>query len=89
MTPEIESQFEEWLRDRPEVIKQLAANLKPWFQYKLNSCQLCTLHSYQEDGTVTVEVNGHEDEFLNILYSATPIHVFGIKPEDLSKVEAL
>lgn len=79
-----EIEFEEWLRNRPETIKALAAKLKPWFRYRVKPTgQHCNLYSYSEDGTVTVEVNGHDSEFLDSLKRFLPVLVFGINPDDL------
>jgi len=79
-----EIEFEEWLKDRPEIIKTMAGKLKPWFRYRLKTTgQHCNLYSYSENGTVTIEVNGHDSEVLDAINKMIPIGVFGINPDDL------
>jgi hypothetical protein len=79
-----EIEFEEWLKDRPEIIKTMASKLKPWFRYRLKATgQHCTLYSYSENGTVTIEVDGHDSKSLNAIYKITPIRVFDVNPNDL------
>ncbi len=86
--PEIDDktqkEFNEWLNGRPEVIKEMAAKLKPWNRYRLKQTgQHCTLYSYSEDGTVTINVNGHDSEALDAINNMTQVRVFGINPDDL------
>jgi hypothetical protein len=77
-----EEAFNEWLESRPEVIKELAKLLPPGRLYRLKtSNHRCTLHSYNEDRTVTVNVTG---EYNRVLFSRS---VFGIKPEDLEECD--
>jgi len=85
---EIEHAFTEWLRDRPEVIKKMAEKFKPWFNYRVKSTgQHCNLYSYSEDGTVTVQINGHDNDFLDSINEMLPMGVFGVNPEDLEVIK--
>jgi hypothetical protein len=69
----MEHQFEEWLKDKPDLVKQVAHKLKPWFEYRIKKTgKRCILFAYYEDGTVAVDTI---DNF-----------VFGLKPEDLEKI---
>lgn len=71
-------EFAIWLQDRPDVIKELAEKLPPWFDYKIKATdKVCRLVSYSEDGTVTVWTL---DMF------GIPYNVFGYTPEDLERV---
>ena len=80
----MKKEFDEWLRDRPAVIKELAEKLPPWNRYQLKTTgQHCHLYSYSEDGTVTITVDGHDSEILDAMNSAMPINVFGISSDDL------
>jgi hypothetical protein len=81
---ELEIEFNEWLKDRPEIIKLMAEKLKPWLRYRLKTTgQHCNLYSYSEDGTVTVTVNGHDSEILNHMNELIEVNVFGVSPDDL------
>ena len=72
---ENDPEFKEWFDSRPESIQAMIKANPPWFHYTLKTTgKECTLHSYSEDGTVTIDT---EDTW-GIEYS-----VFGIKPEDL------
>lgn len=84
----MEYEFNEWLKDRPEVIKKMAEKLKPWLKYKLKTTgQHCTIYSFSEDGTVTIYIDGHDDEVLNKINQLIAIKVFGIDPDDLEVIE--
>lgn len=74
--------LEEWLVDRPQVIKDLARTHPPDGRYRLSSGaddDLYLIYSYSEDGTITA-VRHIEQMF--------PMwKVFGMKPEDLIRVD--
>ncbi len=86
-TEEKLKEIEEWLKDRPQVIKDLCKKLPPFKLYKLKYCEqpelfsLVTLHSYNEDGTVTVYVS----KKFNITLMER--NVFGINPERLTECD--
>lgn len=83
-------EFNEWLKYRPEIIKEIANKVPPWNRYKLKTTgQYCDLYSYSEDGTVTIIVNGHESEILNQVNKIAPVSVFGINPDDLEALEQI
>jgi len=81
---EAKKEFDEWLEGRPEVVKEMAETLKPWGRYRLKPTgQHCTLYSYSENRTVTIDVDGHDCETLDSIYKMAPTRVFGINPDDL------
>lgn len=72
--------LEQWLADRPQVIKDLARSHPPDGEYRLSSDldgDSYQIHSYNEDGTMKA-----------IRYTRLgPLWiVFGMKPEDLVRV---
>jgi hypothetical protein len=86
MTPEEEAagekRWQEWLEDRPQVIKDLGARFKPWKLYRLNSTKhRVTVLSFFEDGTLTVNITG-EYNLVSMERS-----VFGIQPDDLEECD--
>lgn len=67
--------LDEWLDGRPEVIQRVARQVPPNC-YTLNDTgQHAVLHSYSEDGTVTVTTT---------LMGFLPVEVFGIDPGNLT-----
>ena len=73
--------LEEWLANRPQVIKDLAASHPPDGEYRLandpdgDSYQV---YSYNEDGTIKVI------RYMRLADSMVPMWtVFGMRPEDL------
>ena len=68
-----ETMLEEWLQDRPPIIRELCNKLPPNLLYRMKSSgHRCTIFSYSEDGTVTVAVTG---EFNRVKFGR---RVFGI-----------
>lgn len=83
----MDKELEEWLSDKPEIIKNMALSLSPFLAYRIkNTGQRGTIISYSEDGTVKLFIHGHDHEMLNSLYSQIPLTVFGLKPEDLEEI---
>jgi hypothetical protein len=81
-TDEQRACWEEWLAERPQTIKDLAAKFPPdrlYFMKKSN--HRVTIYSYGEDNTLTVNVTG---EYNRIIFDR---QVFGIKPEDLEECD--
>jgi hypothetical protein len=77
-------EFNEWLKDKPQSIKDLGGKLKPWVKYRIKATgQHCIIKSYDENGTVMVAVTGHDDEFLDMKYLAQPMRVCGVKSDEL------
>jgi len=73
----------EWLAGRPAVIRDLATRFPPNLLYRLRETgSRVTLHSYSEDGTMTVTVGKEFNEFLWF-----ERNVFGIEPEDLEECD--
>ncbi len=80
----IKKEIKDWLKTRPKKIQQMAEKWPPYNIYRLTTTgQHCYLHSYSEDGTVSIIVNGHDSEVLNMMNQHMPCNVFGINPEEL------
>lgn len=74
--------WQAWVKTRPEVIQAMCAKLPPDRLYRIKSTgQRVTLHSYSEDGTVTVDITGQ----YNMLTFAR--QVFGIRSDDLEECD--
>ena len=57
-TPEMLVEWQQWLDKKPEVIKQLAARFDPWTLYRMKDTdQRVIIESYNEDGTMNMEVS--------------------------------
>jgi len=77
----MDREWEEWLSTRPQVIQDMADATPPWHEYLLKTTgQTVRLHSYSEDGTVTVDVISPPN-----LLGDLPT-VFGIDPSDLEVI---
>lgn len=78
--------LEEWLADRPQIIKDLARSHPPDGEYLLASDpngDSYQIHSYFEDGTMkTIRYARLADGSVQPLWS-----VFGMRPEDLVRVD--
>lgn len=68
------AELEEWLKDRPQIIRDLARKYPPGSGWLLNG-QPCEIYSYYEDGTVSVLRN-------SIIGT---LKVFGVDPETLEQ----
>ncbi len=74
--------WEEWILERPECIHDLCRRFPPNILYKLNgSGNRVTVCSYNEAGTLTVDVSG---EYNSVTFER---QVFGVKPEDLTECD--
>ena len=82
-TPEIIAAVDEWLADRPEIVRETAAKVPPWNLYRLsdpvesNLGQYVRIVAYAEDGTVRVSVSCEHQTL------AFCREVFGIDPDNL------
>lgn len=92
-TPTQERMWAEWMAERPELIQTVAKkyNLRADLLYCLKTTnQHVTLHSFSEDGTVTVNVldkfNQHRP-VTRLLPGINERRVFGIFPEDLEECD--
>lgn len=73
-----DAQLATWLRGRPSVIQAMVARTPPGRLYRLTtSGHRVYVYSYDEDGTLTVVVDGRYNA---VLFER---RVFGIRPEDL------
>jgi hypothetical protein len=74
--------WNEWVDSRPDVIKNICKKYPPDRLYLLKTTnRRVTIHSYSENGTVTVDVSGD----YNIVTFAR--RVFGVNPEDLQECD--
>ena len=81
-TPADEAEAQAWLATRPPAIQAMAQRVRPGRLYFLKTAkQRVYVHSYNEDGTVTVSVDG---DFNAVLFER---NVFGIKLDDLEECD--
>jgi hypothetical protein len=77
-----EAAWQEWVDSRPAVVKGIAERLRPDKLYRMKSTrQRVTMHSINENGTVTVDVTGR----FNLIDFDR--QVFGIDPDDLEECD--
>ena len=77
-----ESAWNEWVATRPEIVQDLCRRFPPDRLYRLKSSgHLVTIHSYSEDGTMTVNVSR---EFNAVIMDR---QVFGISSNDLTECD--
>lgn len=76
-----QAEFDAWIKDRPQVIQDLAAKWPPGRLYRHEKTgQFMQLYSYSENGTVTADVLlGYRQIDL------ISMRVFGIDPNDLEE----
>ena len=73
-----QAEFDAWVATRPPMIQRMCKRLPPDRLYLLKSSgHRVTLHSYSENGTVTVDITGR----YNLI--SFDRQVFGISPDDL------
>jgi len=79
--------WENWVKSRPDCVRKIAENLYPWKLYRLKtSGHRVTVYSIDEpkdDSKPTLKVNV-SGQFNTVLFERT---VFGIKPEDLEECD--
>lgn len=66
-----------WVNSRPQVIQKMCKSHPPNRLYKMPSGHCCKIYSYDENGTMTVNVTG---EYNLVAFARS---VFGMKPEEL------
>lgn len=85
-TPEQETDWAEWVAERPDNIRKVAERFDPWTLYRMkNTNQRVTLCSFREqaNGNVTLTVN-ITGEFNLMLFGK---RVFGIDPNNLEECD--
>lgn len=81
-TPEEQAEWDAWVASRPPVVADLCRRFPPNRLYLLTSSNhRVTVHSYQEDGTLQVDVGG---EYNKVMFER---RVFGVKPEELTECD--
>jgi hypothetical protein len=74
----VQNGWNEWVQSRPACIQELCGRFPPDRLYRLkDSGDRCTIYSYNEAGTMTVEITG---EYNRCLFER---NVFGIAPSNL------
>lgn len=86
-TPEQEELWKEWISQRPESIRAVAARFDPWTLYRLKTTNqrvyVLAFSEPGEDGKVTCRV-GVSGEFNLVTFERD---VFGIDPDDLEECD--
>lgn len=81
-TPEEASEWAKWVRSRPPTVRDLCERFPPNRLFRLKSTgDLVTVHSWCENGTITVDVTA---EFNAVLFER---NVFGISPDDMEECD--
>lgn len=79
---ELQPEWFEWVKTRPDCIRDLCERFPPDRLYRLKeSGQRVTLYSYCEDGTMTVAVSG---EYNLVVFGRC---VFGVFPDELEECD--
>jgi hypothetical protein len=84
LIPEI---WNQWITSRPKIIQELAEQFSPEYLYTLKTTgSRVYIYAYNEDGTMTVDVDPtyNADRIVDTMF---PRRVFGIKREDLERIE--
>ena len=77
-----EKRYRQWVRKLPKKARALAERFDIWTLYRLKSSgDRVTLHSFNDDGTITVIVSG---KFNLVMFER---QVFGIAPDDLEECD--
>lgn len=72
------AEWGQWLKDRPETIRDLALRFPPNGLFRIKASKhYCVINSFMEDGTVTVRVTC---AFQMLAFDRV---VFGLKPDEL------
>ena len=75
---------DEWIASRPQVVRDLIAKFPPNAIVRLGNTN-GTVHSYSEDGTMTVNLTwGFNKDYWAGEALFFDRQVFGVKPEDLT-----
>jgi len=75
-------QWNDWVKTRPKVIQKLCERFPPDKLYQiLGHGHRATIYSYEEDGTMTVNVTGE----YNLVVCDR--QVFGVKPSDIKECD--
>ena len=74
--------WDEWVKTRPKIVQDLCEQFPPDRLYQLyGTGHRVTIHSYSEDGTMTVIVSG---EYNLVTFER---RVFDIKPEEITECD--
>jgi hypothetical protein len=91
LTAHQQEEWKGWLATRPQDVAEVARALPPWGEYRVKQTgQLARVQSYQEGDGVAGSMFEHVT--LNIVawqeWFPLPRGVFGVKPEDLERIDA-
>ncbi len=79
---EDEEGWQEWVESRPPCVRELIKQLPPDRLYRLDGDgHRVLIHSYNEDGTVCVDVSG---DYNFVIFERS---VFGVNPADLEECD--
>lgn len=79
---ELSEEFASWASSRPQVVQDLIASHPPDRLYRIKSSgHRCTICSYNEHGTITVNITG---DYNCVLFDR---EVFGIDPKSLEECD--
>jgi len=79
---EKEQLWQEWLKNKPPIIKELAARFPPYKLFRLKPTgQRGPIVSLSESGTVTMQITG---DFNRVMFAK---NVFGLNPDDLEECD--
>ena len=71
--------WNKWLEDKPEIVREIGAKINPLSRYRIKETgQGCRLRSIFEDGTLSVFVGGPDDGFIYV--------VFGLSVDDIEEL---
>jgi hypothetical protein len=74
--------WDEWVNSRPDVVKELCLKFPADRLYRIkDSGDRGTIHSYDEDGTMTLIIDG---TYSQVIF---PKNVFGLNPEDIEECD--
>lgn len=77
-----QDEWGKWLQERPPEIREMCRKFPPNLLYRMEETgHRVTIHSYSEDGTVTVNVDG---DFNSVMFDR---QVFGVSPESLKECD--
>lgn len=82
----VEPAATKWIKSRPKAVRSMIRAYPPNLIYTLGDRQRCTIYSYSEDGTITVNITQELNPECDLWLMDR--QVFGILPSDLQRVSA-
>ena len=72
----------DWYKERPKVIQEMICKIPPSAVILKKTKQIGEVHSYNEDGTISVVIHPEDNPFVKCPCDE-PYEVFGIPVDDL------